>query len=96
MDEDSGYLLIDDEELALQFEDDIVCQLADDHDTAPMVMLFEKAPPSEWPPEPDPELAIGTLNGGVEPVPAGPPVPRLAQIFAAVPRPTTSNDDTDY
>ena len=96
MDEDSGYEVIDDEELVHQILDDeeLVPQILDDHDTVPMPMPAElrASTSSEWPPQPpmpgDIELAIGTLTDGVPP-------PRTAQIFEAVRRPTTSSDEGD-
>ena len=88
MDEDSGYDWLD------ELDEEPVAQILDEHDTVRMDIPFRACTSADWPPEPplpaevDLELAAGTIDNGVPP-------PRTASIFAAVRRPTTSNDTND-
>ena len=87
--------LVLDEQPVAQVDDfrDLVVDRDDDfRDTDPMgVPSFRASTSSEWPPAPplpaDVDLAQGTVDGA-------PPV-RKAGIYAAVRRPTTSNEYDD-
>ena len=97
MDDDSGYEVIEEEELP----EEPVPQIDDDvHDTARMDVPFRAGTFSEWPPEPplpaDVDFAMGSISEGVPPRSAiEVVVPRNASIFAAVRRPTTSSETDD-